>query len=116
MKKLAKQAVVRYLGNKVKKLQAKNNFRVIAVAGSIGKTSTKLAVATVLKHKYRVRYQEGNYNDIVSVPLIFFGLPMPNLLNPIAWLVTFAKIRKVLKNPYPYDFVVVEVGTDSPGQ
>lgn len=116
MKKIAKNQVVKILSKKVKRLYAKHSFKTIVVAGSIGKTSTKFAVASVLKQKYRVRYQEGNYNDIVSVPLIFFGLPMPSLFNPAAWLKLFSQINKQIKADYPYDIVILEVGTDEPGQ
>jgi UDP-N-acetylmuramoyl-tripeptide--D-alanyl-D-alanine ligase len=116
MKKLAKKVIVNKLSRQVNKLRAKNDFKIIAIGGSIGKTSTKFALAAVLKQKYRVQFQEGNYNDIVSVPLIFFGLPIPSLANPLSWIATFRKITKQLKQPYPYDIVIVELGTDGPGQ
>lgn len=116
MKKYAKKIIVYILGKYVKKLLSQNDIKIVAVIGSIGKTSTKYAIANVLGEQYRVRFQEGNYNDIVSVPLIFFGLEMPSLMNPIAWVKTFGVIRKKLSRPYPYDVVVVELGTDGPGQ
>lgn len=116
MKKLAKQSIANILGGYVKKLRQKHDFTVIAVVGSIGKTSTKFAIARVLGEEKRVLFQEGNYNDLVSVPLIFFGLPMPSITNPAAWYRTFAQIRAKLKKDYPYDVVVVELGTDGPGQ
>jgi len=116
VKKLAKKLVASILGRQVRQLQKKNNFKVVAVAGSVGKTSTKLAIANVLKAKYRVQYQDGNYNDIVSVPLIFFGKIMPSLFNPLAWIAIFRRNAEQIKNPYPYDIVVIEVGTDAPGQ
>lgn len=116
MKKLAKKLVAAILGSQVRKLYKKNKFQVIAVAGSVGKTSTKLAVAGVLRAKYKVQYQEGNYNDLVTVPLIFFGDKTPSLLNPFAWTAVFWRNHQQLKKPYPYEVVVVEVGTDLPGQ
>jgi len=73
MKKLAKAVIVSILGWQVRRLRRKNDFIVVAVAGSLGKTSTKLAISKVLSQKYKVQHQSGNYNDIVSVPLIFFG-------------------------------------------
>jgi len=115
MKTLAKKAVAAVLGYQVRQLCKKNDFKVIAVVGSIGKTSTKLAIASVLKSMYKVRYQEGNYNDLVSVPLIFFGEEMPSLFNPFAWLRLFWRNQKQLGKPYPFDYVVVELGSDSPG-
>lgn len=116
MKSLAKKIVVSKLADKVLKLRSKNKFKIIAVAGSVGKTSTKFAIASLLGQKYKVQFQTGNYNDIVSVPLIFFGIQMPSLTNPLAWAKVFSTINKQLKKPYPFDIVVVELGTDGPGQ
>ena len=116
MKKIAKSVVVRVLAWQVKRLRNKKQFKIVAIAGSIGKTSTKFAVAAVLKKHMRVRFQEGNYNDIVSAPLVFFGLTMPSLLNPFAWIVTFWRIELQLHGSYPWDVVILEVGTDGPGQ
>ena len=62
----------------MRRLRNKNNFKIIGVVGSIGKTSTKLAIAKVLESDKKVRYQEGNYNDIVSVPLIFLATKCPS--------------------------------------
>lgn len=115
VKQIARRIVAMILWRQVKKLRKRNDFKVVAVAGSIGKTSTKLAIAKVLSQKYRVQFQEGNYNDLVTVPLIFFGSSQPSLYNPLAWLRTFAANAKQLKQDYPFDVVVVEVGTGYPG-
>ncbi len=104
------------LGWQVRRLRKKNNVKVIAIAGSIGKTSTKIAIAKVLQQGFKVRYQQGNYNDLVTVPLIFFGQEMPSLLNPFAWVMIFWRNEAQLRKTYPYEIVVVEVGVDGPGQ
>lgn len=116
MRNLAKKMVATVLGWQVRRLRRKNNFKIVAVTGSIGKTSTKLAIARVLGQKYKVQFQEGNYNDIVSVPLIFFGRSLPGIYNPFAWLVAFLGNERALRQHYPYEVVVVELGTDAPGQ
>lgn len=116
MKKLAKSLVAKILGWQVRRLRKKNDFKVIAVAGSIGKTSTKLALARVLDQGFKVQFQQGNYNDLVSVPLIFFGQSMPSLFNPLAWLAVFLKNEKILRRKYPHEVVIVELGSDAPGQ
>ncbi len=116
MKKLAKNFVARILGWQVRRLKNKNNFKVVAIAGSIGKTSTKLAIARVLEQGFKVRFQEGNYNDLVSVPLVFFGQSLPSIFNPLAWAVVFWKNEQIIKKKYPYEVVVVELGSDGPGQ
>ena len=42
---------------------------VVAITGSVGKTSTKEMTASVLGEKYRVLKTEGNYNNEISMPL-----------------------------------------------
>ncbi len=115
MKHIARWIVIRISWWLVKRLQSQHDITIIAVAGSVGKTSTKRAIAQVLSQKYSVAWQDGNYNDIVSVPLVFFGLPMPALMNPLAWLKTFRTMHKITAN-YPYEIAVLELGTDAPGQ
>lgn len=117
MKYLIKKILISILGWQVKRLCRKNNFRIIGVVGSIGKTSTKLAIAKVLASEKKVRFQEGNYNDIISVPLVFFGEKIPSVWNIFAWKWMIIKNEfKIRFLEYPYDFVVVELGTDAPGQ
>ena len=113
---MAKKAVAAVLGYQVRKLVKKNNLKVIGVVGSIGKTSTKLAITGVLNAGLKVRSQEGNYNDLVTVPLVFFGEQTPSLFNPLAWLGVFWRNQRQLSQPYPYEVVVIELGSDSPGQ
>jgi len=116
MKKAFKSLVVSVLAQQVKRLRQKHNFKIVAVVGSIGKTSTKFSIAHILSGGLRVQYQKGNYNDLVSVPLIFFGHDIPSLMNPFAWAGIFMKNRRIIKGDYPYDVVVIELGTDGPGQ
>lgn len=116
MKSWLKKVLVKILGSQVRRLRRRNDFKIIGVAGSIGKTSTKLAIAKILQAKYRVRYQEGNYNDLVSVPFVFFGQTVPAVWNILAWLKVLIINEIKVWSHYPFDFVVVELGTDGPGQ
>jgi len=45
------------------------NIPVVAITGSVGKTSTKDMVASVLAQKYVVEKTQGNYNNHIGVPL-----------------------------------------------
>lgn len=97
------------------KIVQKHQPTVVAVTGSVGKTSTKYAIAAVLAQKYKVQFQEGNYNTEISVPFIFLGRSLPALYNPFGWYAAWTHGQKLLRNGLNYDVVVVEIGTDSPG-
>lgn len=114
-KALGRSIVCSILEAQVRRLRARHQFTVIAVAGSVGKTSTKMAIAKTLQASRKVQWQEGNYNDRVTVPLIFFGHIEPNILNIWAWLKIFLKNEGIIRHTYPYEVVVVELGTDGPG-
>lgn len=116
MKKLGKALVLWMLTRQLRQLRARHPIKIIGVVGAYGKTSTKLALATVLSKGLRVRHQEGNYNDIVTVPLIFFDEKLPSLTNPVAWIKLFRRNQAQIRGEYPYDVIVVELGTDGPGQ
>lgn len=45
------------------------DIKVVGITGSVGKTSTKEFIATVLAQKYKVLKTEGNYNNEVGLPL-----------------------------------------------
>lgn len=116
MKRVWKAVVVAILGWQVRLLRKRHGIKVIGVVGGIGKTSTKLAIAQTLGATLRVRYQEGNYNDIVTVPLIFFGHALPrSLSNPVAWMRIFRDNMRQIRGEYPFDVVVVELATDRVG-
>ncbi len=45
------------------------NIKVVGITGSVGKTSTKEFISSVLAQKYRVLKTEGNFNNEVGLPL-----------------------------------------------
>jgi len=47
---------------------------VVGLTGSVGKTTTKELVASVLSRKYNTHCTKGNFNNNVGVPLTLFGL------------------------------------------
>lgn len=115
-KKLGRAVVSRILESQVKMLRRKHDFTIVAVAGSVGKTSTKLAIAELVGQNLRVLHQAGNYNDRITVPLVLFEQTEPSLFNVFAWCKIFGENAARVHHPFPYDVVVLELGTDGPGQ
>ena len=50
------------------------DIKVVGITGSVGKTSTKETIASVLSRKYRVRKTQGNFNNEIGLPLTVFTL------------------------------------------
>jgi len=93
-----------------------SEVKLIVVAGSVGKTSTKRAIATLLSRRYRVALHEGNHNTHLSAPLAILGIEYPNNVKSIgAWLSVFAAARRRINEPSGVDVIISEIGTDHPG-
>ncbi len=50
------------------------DIKVVGITGSVGKTSTKEMVASVLSQKYRVLKTAGNFNNEIGLPLTVFNI------------------------------------------
>lgn len=49
-------------------------IKVVGITGSVGKTSTKEMIASVLSQKFRVHKTAGNFNNEIGLPLTVFGI------------------------------------------
>ncbi len=89
--------------------------KIVAVTGSVGKTSTKDALASVLAIQYRVGKSRKSMNGDVGVPLTILNLNNA-WRNPFLWfwnlVIGFLKIFPI--GTYP-EWLVLEVGADQPG-
>lgn len=114
-----KKGIQRKLEKYVRKyFETHPDIKLITVAGSVGKTSTKLAIATLLSQKYRVRLHEGNHNTHLSAPLAILGINFPgNPRNFWQWHKVFSAARKRIKSPSSQEpqIIIQELGTDRPG-
>jgi len=115
LKNVAKKFIVAISWFFVRRYQARFTPTIIAVAGSIGKTGTKRTISLVLSGGKRVAWQDGNYNDIVTVPLVYFGLSEPSLYNPFAWMIAFLRMAVQCMQRQGAQIVVLELGTDKKG-
>ena len=102
----------------IKKYFKKHHPTLIAVVGSVGKTTTKTAIGTVLTGRYRVQLEESNHNTPLSVPLAIMGVKYPpmELVHSIStWRQVFKAMKQRVKAPQGVDVIIQELGTDHPG-
>lgn len=84
--------------------------RLVVVAGSINKTYTKTAVATILAQKYRVRLFHGNRGTNFTAPLAVLGIDYPGDIKGFkAWHAVFKAARQRIKQPADVDVIIHEV-------
>lgn len=83
---------VKALQNLAEFYRSKFSIPVVGITGSVGKTTTKDMISSVLATKYKVLKTEGNFNSEIGVPLTIFRLN---------------------KN---YEIAVVELGMDHMGE
>ena len=50
------------------------DIKVVGISGSVGKTSTKEMIASVLSQKFNVLKTEGNFNNEIGLPLTIFNM------------------------------------------
>lgn len=88
---------------------------VIMVTGSVGKTSTRDAIAAALSRSAYVRASIKSYNNEFGVPLTILGVPSAGR-SVIGWFRVFGEAFALifLPNAYP-KILVLEVGADRPG-
>src|SRR3989344_1940000 len=70
---------------------AKHKPTIIAITGSVGKTSTKEAIYIVLKKRFSVWRSLKNYNTELGIPLAVFGLTIANY-SVFSWLRVFIRM------------------------
>jgi UDP-N-acetylmuramoyl-tripeptide--D-alanyl-D-alanine ligase len=94
----------------------KYNPEIVAITGSVGKTSTKEAIYTVLASTYNVRTNIKNYNNEIGIPLTIIGKETGGR-SLIKWFGVLARAVRLLtvkdKN-FPSIFIL-ELGADHPG-
>lgn len=111
-----KLLIQKLIQNRAKRILAKYHPTIVAVTGSVGKTSTREAIATVLAERFRVRSPEGNYNNEFGVPLTVIGVTSPGR-SMGGWLKVLWQAERLLwstDTTYP-NLLVLEYGSDHPG-
>lgn len=113
MKKLFKKIIIFILILEAKMVLSRFKPKVIAVTGSVGKTTTKDAIYTALKDIFYTRKNQKSFNSEFGVPLTILGLDT-GWNSPIHWLKNiFLGFFVVFKKKYP-EWLVLETGVDKP--
>lgn len=87
------------------------NIPVVAITGSVGKTSTKDMVANVMNQKFNTLKTEGNYNNHIGVPLTIFRLKNEEALTIEMGMNHFGEISTLTKIAKPTVCVITNIGT-----
>lgn len=115
MKKLLKAPVAMLLAMLARAIINKYNPTIVMITGSVGKTSTKDAVAAALGDHFYLRASEKSYNSEFGLPLTVIGAKNP-WENPAAWFSVFQEALALVMLPSHYPkLLVLEVGADRPG-
>jgi len=109
-----KKLVANYLIRRTAKFIKKKRPKIVAVTGSVGKTSTTQAIATVLRTKLLVLTTKGNYNTDIGVVMTIFG--QQSKTNTLAWSWLCLKVLFLSLGKPKHDVYVLELGTDHPGE
>lgn len=84
---------------------------VIGIAGSVGKTSTKEMIASVLSQKYNVLKTEGNFNNEVGMPLTLLKIRPEHEAAVIEMGISdFGEMHRLAKVARPDICVMTNIG------
>ena len=89
--------------------------RIVAITGSVGKTTTKDAIYAALSRTHAVRRSSKSLNSEIGVPLTILGLASA-WNDPLSWLRNIIKGLSVVIGMVRYPkWLVLEIGADRPG-
>lgn len=85
---------------------------IIGITGSVGKTSTKEMIASVLQQKYNVLKTEGNYNNEIGMPLTILKIRDYHDVAVIEMGISdFNEMHRLSKVAKPDICVITNIGT-----
>lgn len=98
-----------------KRDQYKNKLKVIGVTGSVGKTSTKDMIASILSQKYKTLKTEGNNNNNIGLPLTILRLKDEEVAVIEMGMNHLGEISFLTKMAKPDIAVITNIGTSHIG-
>ena len=114
MKETFKKIIIYILRIESQLILFKYRPKIIAITGSVGKTSTKDAVYAVISGVSYVRKSEKSFNSEIGLPLTILGCPN-GWNNPLIWFTNVLKGFWLFIWPHKYPkWLVLEVGIGKP--
>lgn len=115
MIRFLRQCIVFVLTWEARLVLARHKPKIIAITGSVGKTTTKDAIYAALSGELHMRKSQKSFNSEIGVPLTILGLENA-WNNPLKWLENIVRgaVLVIRKVDYP-EWLVLEVGADRPG-
>lgn len=87
------------------------DLKVVGITGSVGKTSTKEMIASVLSQKYKVHKTQGNFNNECGLPLTIFEMDDSHEVSVLEMGINhFGEMRKLSMTASPDICVITNIG------
>ena len=85
---------------------------VVGITGSVGKTSTKEMIASVLAQKYNVLKTAGNFNNNLGLPLTIFRITDEHEIAVLEMGIShFGEMTDLARTARPNTMVITNIGT-----
>jgi UDP-N-acetylmuramoyl-tripeptide--D-alanyl-D-alanine ligase len=115
IRKVFKSIIVYLLTVESRLVLKKYRPKIVAITGSVGKTTTKDAVYNVLQNFFFTRKSDKSFNSELGLPLAILGC-QNGWRNPLIWLKNILKGIGLVILPMKYpSCLALEIGADRPG-
>ncbi len=115
MTSILKKIITLILCTEAQAVLRKYNPKIVAVIGSVGKTSTKDAIYAVFSREFFTRRSEKSFNTEIGVPLTILGCHN-EWSSVIGWMknIFYGLSLIFFRHKYP-EWLILEIGVDRPG-
>src|SRR5512136_3025140 len=110
MKFLFRFIISKILGSKAKQFLKKNKIEVIAVTGSIAKTTTKEAIYHLLKNKYKISKSPQGFNTELGISLAILQEEKSGFSSIRMWYKILK--RALFDEKQIFEKIILEMGAD----
>lgn len=87
------------------------DIKVVGITGSVGKTSTKEMIASVLSQKYNVLKTAGNFNNEIGLPLTIFNIRDEHEVAVLEMGISdFGEMTRLTKMARPDICIITNIG------